>query len=75
MASYQSADADSQTYSTSTGTATFDPDYSVWGLAFSYPLSRRTNVYVGYAQVSADGSLNATQTDRQQLGLGMRHLF
>jgi predicted porin len=75
MASYQSADADSQTYATAAGLASFKPDYWVWGLGYQYPLSRRTNLYTGYGQVSADGTLNATQVDQKQFGMGIRHLF
>jgi predicted porin len=75
LASYQSADADSQRYATATGNANFDPDYTVWGVAFTYPLSKRTNVYLGYGQVSAKGSLSSTQVDRQQSALGLRHRF
>jgi GBP family porin len=75
LASYQSADADSQRDATATGNANFDPDYTVWGVAFTYPLSKRTNVYLGYGQVSAKGSLSSTQVDRQQSALGLRHRF
>jgi len=75
LASYQSADADSQIYAADTGTESFEPDYTVWGVAFTYPLSRRTNFYLGYGQVSAKGSLSSTQVDRQQSALGLRHRF
>lgn len=75
LASYQSADADGQTYAAGAGTATFEPDYAVWGVAFTYPLSTRTNSYLGYGRVSAKGSLDPTQTDRQQFAIGMRHRF
>lgn len=74
-ASYQSADADSQTYATAGGTSTFKPDYSVWGIGYQYPFSLRTNLYAGYGQVQADGTLNPTQVERKQFGLGMRHRF
>lgn len=75
IASYQSSDGDSTSYNTATGTAVFDPDYSVWGLGYQYAFSRRTNWYLGYGQVSADGSLNATEVDRKQFAIGMRHRF
>jgi predicted porin len=75
MASYQYAYGDSVSYTSGNGTAVFEPDYSVWGLAYSYPLSLRTNVYLGYGQVSAKGSLSSTQVDRQQSALGLRHRF
>lgn len=75
MASYQYANAANLVYATGSGTANFEPDYSVWGLAYAYPLSQRTNVYFGYGQVSAKGSLSSTQVDRQQSALGLRHRF
>ena len=75
IASYQSADGDSVTYQSATGAAQFEPDYSAWGLGIEYTLSRRTNLYLGYGQVSADGTLSPTQVDQKQFGLGMRHRF
>jgi len=75
LASYQYANADSVSYATASGTANFEPDYAVWGLGFSYPYSLRTNVYLGYGQVSAKGSLSSTQVDRQQAAMGLRHRF
>lgn len=75
LASYQYANGGSVNYATSGGTANFDPDYSVWGVAFTYPFSNRTNVYLGYGQVSAKGALSSTQVDRQQSALGLRHRF
>ncbi|MDH4114243.1 MAG: hypothetical protein OEU89_02120, partial [Burkholderiaceae bacterium] len=61
----------------------FEPDYSVWGIGYSYPFSRRTNMYVGYGQQSWDGaiSLGGSKTDptnqfnKKQFALGLRHLF
>ena len=29
------------------GLAQFEPDYNVWGVGYTYPFSRRTNMYVG----------------------------
>jgi predicted porin len=68
--------------------AQFEPDYSVWGLGYSYPFSRRTNIYIGYAQREWDGRITATAAagggtlsqvsqffDRAQFALGLRHLF
>jgi predicted porin len=76
MASYQSADADSQTTTAAGGgTANFKPSYSVWGLAYSYNLSARTNAYLGYGQVLAGGTLSDTVSDRQQFAVGLRHRF
>jgi GBP family porin len=67
------------------GLAQYEPDYSVWGLAYSYPFSRRTNAYIGYANRSWDGSVRsasggvlnyvANAFDRDQFAIGIRHLF
>jgi general bacterial porin, GBP family len=78
-ASYQYSDADTIT----TATYSFEPDYSVWGIGFDYPFSRRTNLYVGYGQREWDGALTSTpvqanpsaRVDRAQFALGLRHLF
>lgn len=75
LASYQYANADSLSYATGTGTAVFEPDYTVWGVGYTYAFSGRTNLYVGYGRVSADGSLSSTQLDRQQAAMGLRHRF
>jgi len=67
------------------GLAQYEPDYSVWGIGFDYPFSRRTNLYVGYAQREWDGRVTqasgsalpqASQIfDRAQFALGLRHNF
>jgi len=75
MFSYQYANASNVGYATATGTANFEPDYTVWGLAYTYSMSLRTNVYLGYGQVSAKGTLDSTQVDRQQAAFGLRHRF
>jgi len=75
LASYQYANASNVGYATSAGTANFEPDYTVWGLAYTYSMSMRTNVYLGYGQVSAKGTLDSTQVDRQQAAMGLRHRF
>lgn len=75
LASYQYANASNVGYATGTGTANFEPDYSVWGLAYTYAYSPRTNVYLGYGQVSAKGTLDSTQVDQQQAAFGLRHRF
>jgi GBP family porin len=72
MGSYQYADA--KNYLVAGGSA-FEPDYAVWGLAYTYPLSMRTNLYTGYGQVQARGTLDPTQTDQRQFALGLRHQF
>jgi predicted porin len=80
-ASYQYSDAKNVI----NGLAQFEPDYSVWGIGFDYPLSRRTNLYLGYAQREWDGRVTqssglalpqASQIfDRAQFATGLRHLF
>jgi len=79
LASYQYSDADN----VSTPTYSFEPDYSVWGIGYEYPFSRRTNMYIGYGQAEWDGTVSATvqatspseRLDRKQFALGIRHLF
>jgi predicted porin len=75
MFSYQYANASSVGYVGANGPARFEPDYAVWGLAYTYSMSNRTNLYVGYGQVSAKGTLDTTQVDRQQAAFGLRHRF
>jgi len=70
---------------TTTGAYSFEPDYSVWGVGYTYPFSRRTNMYIGYGTVEWDGNVSSVGSaagatpsqrfDRQQFALGIRHLF
>jgi GBP family porin len=65
--------------------AQFEPDYFAWGIGYSYPFSRRTNLYIGYGQREWDGTIasssgvilpNASQLfDLKQFAIGLRHLF
>jgi predicted porin len=81
LASYQYADADNIT----TATYSFEPDYSVWGVGYTYPFSRRTNMYIGYGKAEWDGNITQNNVsagaapsqrfDKQQFALGIRHLF
>jgi general bacterial porin, GBP family len=85
LASYQMADADNVNGTTATGaTYSFEPDYNVWGIGWSYAFSRRTNMYIGYGQSSWDGNISqagvvttgsANRFDQKQFALGIRHLF
>jgi predicted porin len=84
LASYQYSDADNVTGTgPTTGAYSFEPDYSVWGVGYSYPFSRRTNLYIGYGQVEWDGTVTYTgapaapaqRFDQKQFALGIRHLF
>jgi len=79
-ASYQYSDGDN----VNTATYQFEPDYSVWGIGYDYPFSRRTNLYIGYGQREWDGTIVQTplplstpsqRVDRSQFAVGIRHLF
>ncbi len=55
---------------------TFDErDAKVYGIGYTYPLSRRTNIYAAFARNNAEESINNTALDRKQYAIGMRHLF
>ena len=55
---------------------TFDErDMRVYGIGYTYPLSRRTNIYAAFARNNAEESINNTALDRKQYTIGMRHLF
>jgi general bacterial porin, GBP family len=72
MASYQDRDADSVTF----GTVTTDPDLTVYAIAYSYPLSRRTNLYANWSNRDGGGTnANNATWDRKQYTVGVRHLF
>jgi len=83
LGSYQYSDADNVTGTNVNGAYSFEPDYSVWGIGYSYPFSRRTNMYIGYAQQEWDGNVSQSgvaaapsqRFDRKQFALGIRHLF
>ncbi len=79
LASYQKSDADEVAYAR----RRYEPDYDVWGVGYTYPFSRRTNLYVGYGQGGWDGTITSTPVvvaptepfDRAQFALGIRHFF
>jgi GBP family porin len=82
LGSYQKSDADN----IDTPAFQWEPDYSNWAVGYEYPLSRRTNLYFGYAQRAWDGNIRLTpgggilanaaqQFDRDQFAIGIRHLF
>ncbi len=51
-------------------------DIDVWAIAYTYPLSRRTNLYVNYSDRDGEQSVNNNATiDRKQYTVGVRHLF
>lgn len=83
LGSYQYSDADNVNGVNAAGPYSFEPDYSVWGIGYSYPFSRRTNMYIGYGQQEWDGTVSqvtspaapSQRIDRKQFALGIRHLF
>jgi predicted porin len=91
LGSYQWSDAKNIISSApATLGAEFEPDFNVWGIGYTYPFSRRTNIYVGYGERSWDGRITAVSTtglppvllpnaaqafDRSQFALGIRHIF
>lgn len=55
---------------------TYEADRTVWSLGGSYSLSRRTNLYLSYADSDGKKSLNnSTAYDTKQTTVGLRHQF
>ena len=51
-------------------------DLDVWAIGYTYPLSRRTNLYINYSDRDGNKSVdNDTAIDRRQYTMGLRHLF
>jgi predicted porin len=79
LASYQDRDGDPVSTRLGTATApviTRERDVTVWAVGYTYPLSRRTNVYATYSDRDLDGAGSAgTANDRKQATIGIRHLF
>jgi len=93
LASYQDRSGDSVTVcpGTSTGggcSAAFlnrERDVTVWALGYSYPLSRRTNLYINYSDSDIEtitsplpgvpGTPTTAEGGRKQYTMGLRHLF
>jgi predicted porin len=89
LGSYQYSDGKNIIPASSLGTYSIEPDYSVWGVGYTYPFSRRTNMYIGYGQREWDGTVSSfggvpvtgllTQPsqvfDRAQFAVGLRHIF
>ena len=85
LGSYQKRDGDSVTVCLSavvTGpcpvgaTAVRQAERDVWALGYTYPLSRRTNLYVNFSDSDGEGAFQGSPTlDRKQYTMGMRHLF
>jgi predicted porin len=87
LGSYQSRDGDpistricttgqSVAQCSANAAVTRERDITVWAIAYAYPLSRRTNLYVNWSSRDGDKSANGNSTiDRNQGTLGVRHLF
>ena len=86
LGSYQKRDGDSVSVCTgafvpatggcSVAFTTRQAERDVWAVGYSYPLSRRTNLYVSYSDSDGEGFINNNTTlDRKQYTVGMRHLF
>lgn len=51
-------------------------DVEVWAVGYSYPLSRRTNLYINFSDRDGEKFANNNATiDRRQYTMGIRHLF
>jgi predicted porin len=48
-------------------------DVTMWAIGYTYPLSRRTNLYAAYGDI--DGEKTATVLSRKTYSIGIRHLF
>lgn len=73
LASYQDRDGDPIAISPG---VTRERDLSVWAIGYTYPLSRRTNMYVNFSSKDAEKDANGVANiDRNQATLGVRHLF
>lgn len=77
LGSYQDRDGDPVAVTLGNGTSvTRERDRTVWAIGYSYPLSRRTNLYVNYSDSDGEKSAQGSTTlDRSQATLGVRHLF
>ena len=55
---------------------TREANRDVWAIGYTYPLSRRTNLYLNFSDSDGENFLNNNiGVDRKQYTLGMRHLF
>jgi general bacterial porin, GBP family len=50
-------------------------DMTIWAIGYTYPLSRRTNLYAAYGDNDAEKTINNTSLDRRVYSVGIRHLF
>ena len=85
LGSYQTRDGDDVTVCLSAVTTGACPaastqvrqaDRDVWAIGYTYPLSRRTNLYINFSDSDGEGFINNSVTlDRKQYTVGVRHLF
>ena len=86
LASYQKRDGDSVNVCTgafvpATGGCSVafvnrEADRDIWAIGYTYPLSRRTNLYANFSDSDGEGFLNNNAgIDRKQYTVGVRHLF
>lgn len=62
--------------SCSTALVNRDRDVRVWAIGYTYPFSRRTNLYANFSDRNGEGIVNNNITiDRKQYTVGVRHLF
>jgi predicted porin len=73
LLSYMDRDGEPQQI---TPTTVDERDFKTWSIGYTYPLSRRTNVYANYSDTDGKKTLNNNPTwDRSMATLGIRHLF
>ena len=81
FASYQKYDGDAVTLAVPVpvppAAATVDErDLKYWGIGYTYPLSRRTNLYAAYGDANGEKTINNNPAfDKKTFGVGIRHLF
>ncbi len=76
LASYQDKDGDPVNIGTAAVPITREADLAIWAIGYTYPLSRRTNVYLNWSSKDGKKSLNGVASqDRTQGTIGIRHLF
>jgi predicted porin len=76
LASYMERDGDAQTIATVPVVLVDERDFTTWSIGYTYPLSRRTNMYINYSDTDGEKTLNNNLTwDRKMFTVGMRHLF
>jgi predicted porin len=69
-------DGDAQTIATVPVVLVDERDFTTWSIGYTYPLSRRTNMYINYSDTDGEKTLNNNLTwDRKMFTVGMRHLF